>query len=92
MQVHLTSSNSVQIEFIAQPNTGYVLEYRDSVSSGAWQALVVLDPIASFHTVLLTEMLDPQRPNLPCPGMAQKAVRKSSGWLLIIVEGGSGGK
>ncbi len=61
LQIHLGSSNSVQIQFMAQPNTGYVLEYRDALSSGAWEGLV-LDPLASYHTVLLTETLDPQRP------------------------------
>ncbi len=62
LRITLISSNSFQLEFTAQPNTGYVLEYRDSLSSGTWEALVVLDPIASVHEVLLTEPLDPATP------------------------------
>ncbi len=61
LRIALIASNSFQLEFTAQPNTGYVLEYRDSLSSGTWQELVVLDPITSLHEVLLTEPLDPAR-------------------------------
>jgi len=62
LQILLTSSNYVQLQFTAQANSGYVLEYRDSLTSGTWQPLVVLDPIPSVHMVLLLEPLDPATP------------------------------
>ncbi len=56
------SSNAVQLAFTAQANTGYVVEYRDSLFTGTWQPLVVVDPIPSVHAVLLTETIDPTGP------------------------------
>lgn len=53
--VSLTSSNAVQIQFTAQANAGYRIEYRESISTGAWQTLVVLDPIGSIHPVTFTD-------------------------------------
>jgi probable HAF family extracellular repeat protein len=62
LQISLTSSNSVQIQFTAVANTGYLIEYRDSLSSGSWQVLVVLDPIAVVHSVIFTDPLPPGSP------------------------------
>ncbi len=56
------TSNCVQIHFTAQPNTGYAIEYRDSLQSGVWQTLVVVDPIASLHTVTFADPLASGRP------------------------------
>ena len=61
LQISLTASNSVQLQFTAQANTGYVVEIRDSLSSGDWQPLVVLDPIETIHTVALTDPLEAGR-------------------------------
>jgi hypothetical protein len=61
LQIALTSSNSVQLQFTAQANVGYAIEYRDSLVSGAWQPLVVLDPIGLVHLVIFTDPLSPGR-------------------------------
>jgi hypothetical protein len=53
--ISLTSSNAVQIQFTAQANAGYRIEYRESLSTGVWQPLVVLDPIPSIHPVTFTD-------------------------------------
>ena len=58
-QISLTGSNSVQIQFTAPPNAGASIEYRDSLSDGAWQLLAVLDPVAIIHEVLITDPLSP---------------------------------
>src|ERR1043166_2719206 len=39
LQISVTASNSVLLQFTAQANAGYVIEYRESLSSGAWQTL-----------------------------------------------------
>ncbi len=62
LRITALSSNSVQLQFTAQANTGYVIEYRSSLSSGTWQPLVVLDPIPSVHPVTFTDTLDRTRP------------------------------
>ncbi len=61
LRIVALSSNAVQLAFTAQANTGYVVEYRDSLSNGTWQPLVVVDPIPSIHAVLLTETIDSTR-------------------------------
>ncbi len=55
--IALTSSNAIAIQFTALANTGYEVDYRDSLSSGDWQMLVVLDPVGADHPVTVT---DPQ--------------------------------
>jgi len=45
------TAGTVHLQFAAEANTGYTVWYRDSLSSGNWQALVHLDPIASAHPV-----------------------------------------
>lgn len=62
LHIIAVSSNSVQIQFTAQANTGYVVEYRDTLSRGTWQPLVVLDPVPFVHPVMLTETVDPTKP------------------------------
>ncbi len=62
LQIAFVSSNSFQLQFTGQPNTGYVIEYRDSLSSGTWQGLVVLDPVGVVHEVQFTQPLDPATP------------------------------
>jgi hypothetical protein len=59
LQISLASSNAVQLQWIAQANTGYVIEHRDSLSNGTWQALVVLDPVPFIHTVTFTDSIPP---------------------------------
>lgn len=54
-KVFLTSSNTIAIQFTAQANTGYQIEARDSLSTGTWRTLVVLDPIASVHSVTFVD-------------------------------------
>jgi hypothetical protein len=53
--ISLTSSNAVLIQFTAQANAGYRIEYRDSLSTGSWQPLAVLDPVALIHPVTFTD-------------------------------------
>ena len=62
LHISLTSSNSVQIQFTAQANTGYLIEYRDSLSGGTWQGPVVLDPIPLLHPVVITDPLPASQP------------------------------
>jgi probable HAF family extracellular repeat protein len=62
LQISLATSNSVRLQFTAQPNTGYVVEYLDSLYGGTWQSLVVLDPVPSVHSVNFTDPLSPGRP------------------------------
>jgi hypothetical protein len=50
-RISATGPTTVQIEFTAEGNTGYTIEYRDSLSGGTWQPLVHLDPTLSAHTV-----------------------------------------
>jgi probable HAF family extracellular repeat protein len=59
LQISLSQSNLVQVHFTAQANTGYYLEYRDSLSSGAWHLLVVMDPVTFIHTVSFTDPVSP---------------------------------
>ena len=59
LHIALTSSNSVQLQFTAQANVGYVIEFRDSLGSGAWQPLVVLDPVSLVHLVNFTDPISP---------------------------------
>jgi probable HAF family extracellular repeat protein len=61
LQISPAPPNAVQIQFTAQANMGYVVEYRDSLSSGSWQLFVVLDPITIMHEVSLTDPLVPGR-------------------------------
>lgn len=61
LQISLTGSNTV-IQFTGQANTGYVVEHRSSLSSGAWEAMVVLDPVSIIHTVALSDQLSPGSP------------------------------
>ncbi len=58
-QIFLSSSNSVELEFTAQPNRGYRVEYCDSLASGSWEPLVLLDPMPLIRNVVLTEAFAP---------------------------------
>jgi hypothetical protein len=49
--ISLIGPNTVEIQFTAQPNTGYTILDRDSLSSGTWQPLVHVDPTPSSHLV-----------------------------------------
>jgi hypothetical protein len=60
--ISLTPTNSVQLQFTALANVGYRIEYRDSLTMGAWQTLIVLDPVPSSHAVTFA---DPMRPGNP---------------------------
>jgi probable HAF family extracellular repeat protein len=61
LQIFLTSSNAVQIQFTAQANTGYVVEYSDSLGSCVWHLLDLLDPAPFSQPVVLTDPLSPGR-------------------------------
>lgn len=76
LQISLTSSNSARLQFIAPPNTGYVIESRDSLSTGTWQALVVLDPAPTVHEVVFTD------PASPATSMRFYRVRSSGAGML----------
>jgi hypothetical protein len=52
----------MRINFTAYANLGYTIEYRDSVSTGAWQTLVVLDPAPS---TVLTGFTDSTTADVP---------------------------
>ncbi|HXJ75316.1 MAG TPA: hypothetical protein VNM37_20850, partial [Candidatus Dormibacteraeota bacterium] len=58
-----TGPNSVELDFNADANTGYTIQYRDSLSSGQWQPLVHLDPISSPHTVAFPDSIPPGTPS-----------------------------
>jgi len=57
--ISLTSSNTVRLQFTAQANQGYVIQYRESLESGTWEPLVVVDPIPSAHTVTFEDPISP---------------------------------
>ena len=57
LQISLAPPNSVALQFTALANKGYAIEYRDSLASGSWQAMVILDPIGVVHPVSLTDAL-----------------------------------
>ena len=57
--ITLVSPTSVQLQFMARANKGYIIEYRESLSTGDWQPLVVLDPISVDHPVTFTDTLPP---------------------------------
>jgi len=59
LHISLTPTNTVLIQFTAQAGKGYILEYRSAVSSGAWQPMLVLDPIPSIHPVVITDPVSP---------------------------------
>jgi len=62
-QIALTSSNGVLIQFTAQANVGYRIEYRESLSTGAWQTLVIEDPIPSIHPVTFADPIQAGAPS-----------------------------
>jgi len=55
--IRLTAPNAVELRFVAQANTGYTVQFRESLSDGTWQFLVHLDPIGSVHDVVYTDTL-----------------------------------
>ena len=60
--ITLTGTGEVRLAFAALPNTGYTIEYRDSLVSGGWLLLVHLDPTPSAHSVDFKDPLVPERP------------------------------
>ena len=57
--ISIVDTNSVQIQFTAEGNIGYTIQYRDSLSTGAWLPLVHLDPIPTPHPVTFTDTPPP---------------------------------
>jgi hypothetical protein len=57
--ISLTSSNTVRLQFTAQANQGYVIQYRDALESGTWEPLAVVDPIPSTHSVEFEDPITP---------------------------------
>ena len=55
LSIARSGPDAVLLQFTAEANTGYTIEYRDSLSLGTWQALVHLDPIPSKHSVIYTD-------------------------------------
>src|SRR5689334_10171716 len=55
-------TNSFQIQFTAEGNIGYTIQYRDSFSAGSWLPLVHLDPIPTPHPVSFTDTPPPGTP------------------------------
>ena len=53
----LAGASAVQLKFLAQANTGYSIQYRDSLANGGWQTAAHLDPIPSAHSVTFTNTL-----------------------------------
>jgi probable HAF family extracellular repeat protein len=64
VQLHITQTapDTIHLQFNAQGNTGYVMEYSDTLASNDWHGFVVLDPIVSSHPVDLTETISPGTP------------------------------
>ncbi len=62
LRISLTGTNTVLIQFTGQANTGYIVEDRSSLSSGAWEAMAVLDPVSIIHAVVLSDQLSPGSP------------------------------
>jgi hypothetical protein len=60
--ISVTPTNSVQIQFTALANMSYRIEYRDSLAAGAWQTLIVFEPIPSVHPVTFTDPMPPGEP------------------------------
>lgn len=60
--ISLVGTNSVQLQFMAEGNIGYLIQYRDSLSTGAWLPLVHLDPIPMPHPVSFTDTPPPGTP------------------------------
>ena len=58
-RISLSDSSTAQIEFTARPNTGYTIEYRESLSAGLWQTLVHLDPTPALHAVMFHDSIPP---------------------------------
>lgn len=55
--VRLGGDNPIQIRFTAQADTGYVLEFTDSLSAADWKPLQAVAPIPSAHEVEITDDL-----------------------------------
>ncbi|HYV27454.1 MAG TPA: hypothetical protein VFA77_07965, partial [Candidatus Eisenbacteria bacterium] len=68
--ISVTASNTVEIQFVAQANIGYTIQYRAGFSAGAWQPLAHLDPIPSVHNVVF--------PDSPGPDVPMRFYRLSS--------------
>jgi probable HAF family extracellular repeat protein len=62
LRITQTAPDTIHLQFNAQGNTGYVIEYSDTMASNDWHGLVVLDPIASSHPVDLTETISAGTP------------------------------
>lgn len=58
--ISVTTSNTVRLQFTAQANQGYVIQYRESLASGTWEPLVVVDALPTAHTVTFEEPLSPE--------------------------------
>jgi hypothetical protein len=49
--ISIGGNGAVSIAFEAQAGSGYTLQYRNSLTTGAWQTAVHLDPLPSTQTV-----------------------------------------
>lgn len=54
-RILLSGTNRVEIQFTVEANTGYMIERRESLSSGTWQAFVVLDPAGARQVVTVPD-------------------------------------
>jgi probable HAF family extracellular repeat protein len=62
VQISLTASNAIQLQFVGHAGEGYVIEYRSSLDSGSWQIFTLLDPVPVTETITVTDPLAPDRP------------------------------
>jgi hypothetical protein len=60
--ISMVGTNSVQLQFMAEGNIGYLIQYRESLSTGSWVPLVLLDPIPAPHPVSFTDTPPPGTP------------------------------
>ncbi|MBI3414740.1 MAG: hypothetical protein HY043_05370 [Verrucomicrobia bacterium] len=49
-RISIAGDNTIEIQFTAQANTGYTIQYRDSLFAGNWQPFMHLDPLPATHT------------------------------------------
>lgn len=62
LHITLTAPDTIHLQFYAQGNTGYVMEYSDTLATNDWHGFVVLDPIGSSHAVDLAQTISPATP------------------------------
>jgi hypothetical protein len=62
LHITRTAPDTIHLQFQAQGNTGYVMEYSDTLASNDWNGFIVLDPITTSHPVDLALTIPPGTP------------------------------